>query len=810
MPTTPGHCILSRAEGARREAPAPGAFHGFPAVSRRLPPSPPSSGAAAGRARPVRRAGALLAGALFLLAALPAAAQVSAPAITKIVRSSFLPQFGTGDTYYLGDRIFLIVEFDQRVSVRGQPRMALTIGADTRYAVFDQLESQRTSAIFSYTVQASDSDTDGYSIAANALELNGGSITAQADPSVNAALTHAALADGANFKVDGSTSPQPEILQVSFSGLPESGDGTYIQYESVEVRVDFSRTIAVTGRPRLALTVGSQTRYANLSSLVTSLAAQPFMLFSYTVQASDSDTDGISISANALELNGGTITHDVDTGTSASLTHAAVADSANHKVDASTVLALQAGAPALNVNNPPPGSVLKRCDAATVSVSFRYPVVVTGSPTVQLDVGGVMRQASFQALSAEATTMFFYYDVMAADSDTDGISFPANAISLNGGSIVRRDVPALHATITHAARSAYAAFKVDGSMASPNELTSAAFAADMPDDGATYSLGEPIYMWAIFEDPVEVSGTPQLALTVGANTRQADFQYVHPSFAYYVLFAYIVQASDTDADGVAIPADALSLNGGTITRRCDSAAPTLTHGAVAGGSTRKVNGAAAVVTPEVTGVGFGNRPEDGSAYDRGETITAIAFFSRAVSVSGAPQLGLTIGANTRQARFQRLTRGGLRAVFAYTVAADSDTDGISIPANAISLNGGTITFKGDSSNTAAVLTHAAVSDDYFRQVRVTPITLTLSAAPNPVDEGSSVTVTAELSAALSSNIDIPLTLTAGTAEGKRLRGADQHHDQQRLDDGHGHDHDGARRGHGRRDVHGGAGRDAAF
>ncbi len=42
--------------------------------------------------------------------------------------------------------------------------------------------------------------------------------------------------------------------------------------------------------------------------------------------------------------------------------------------------------------------------------------------------------------------------------------------------------------------------------------------------------------------------------------------------------------------------------------------------------------------------------------------------------------------------------------------------------------------------------------------------VTLAADPNPVDEGSSVTVTATLSKALASAVRIPLTLTAGTAE----------------------------------------------
>ena len=45
-----------------------------------------------------------------------------------------------------------------------------------------------------------------------------------------------------------------------------------------------------------------------------------------------------------------------------------------------------------------------------------------------------------------------------------------------------------------------------------------------------------------------------------------------------------------------------------------------------------------------------------------------------------------------------------------------------------------------------------------------PPTVSLSASPNPVDEGSPVTVTATLSQSLADDVTIPLTLTAGTAE----------------------------------------------
>ncbi len=50
--------------------------------------------------------------------------------------------------------------------------------------------------------------------------------------------------------------------------------------------------------------------------------------------------------------------------------------------------------------------------------------------------------------------------------------------------------------------------------------------------------------------------------------------------------------------------------------------------------------------------------------------------------------------------------------------------------------------------------------------RLTPLgtSVSLSASPNPVDEGQAVTVTVRLSAPLTNNVSIPLTLAAGTAE----------------------------------------------
>ena len=94
-------------------------------------------------------------------------------------------------------------------------------------------------------------------------------------------------------------------------------------------------------------------------------------------------------------------------------------------------------------------------------------------------------------------------------------------------------------------------------------------------------------------------------------------------------------------------------------------------------------------------------------YQARTPVFATVRFDREVTVTGNPQLGLTVGSVTRQARY----RGGEREVlrFRYSVAAgEVDADGISIPANALTLNGGTIRA---SANQDAVLVHGPVADD---------------------------------------------------------------------------------------------------
>ena len=96
-------------------------------------------------------------------------------------------------------------------------------------------------------------------------------------------------------------------------------------------------------------------------------------------------------------------------------------------------------------------------------------------------------------------------------------------------------------------------------------------------------------------------------------------------------------------------------------------------------------------------------------YTIDETITVTVTFVDTVTVVGTPQITLMVGTNALSADYTSGT-GNTVLVFTYTVAADeNDENGVSIPANALALNGGTI--QGETTGTDAILTHAAVLDD---------------------------------------------------------------------------------------------------
>ena len=125
---------------------------------------------------------------------------ITPPAVSQIYLLSF---HGRDDPYNLSETIEVLVEFDRAVEATGTPQVALTIGTETRHAVYSESWDDRHMH-FSYAVQEDDRDDDGIGIQANSLLLNGGTIKLAVDSTIDADLTHAAVAPDPAFKVNGS------------------------------------------------------------------------------------------------------------------------------------------------------------------------------------------------------------------------------------------------------------------------------------------------------------------------------------------------------------------------------------------------------------------------------------------------------------------------------------------------------------------------------------------------------------------------------------------------------------------------------
>jgi hypothetical protein len=87
------------------------------------------------------------------------------------------------------------------------------------------------------------------------------------------------------------------------SSVTPPTNGSYRAGQNLNFRVNFSENVTVSGTPYLPLTIGTAT--SKRATYVSGTGTNA--LFSYTVAAGDTDTDGITFTTPAVNLNGGTI-----------------------------------------------------------------------------------------------------------------------------------------------------------------------------------------------------------------------------------------------------------------------------------------------------------------------------------------------------------------------------------------------------------------------------------------------------------------------------------------------------------------------
>ena len=314
---------------------------------------------------------------------------------------------------------------------------------------------------------------------------------------------------------------KPTINGFSMHSTPAKGT-TYKAGEDIEVKVTFTknmRTYTTGGTPQLTLKIGTADKIAPYSGGF----GTPNVRFKYRVAAGDVDADGISIDADSLELNGGSI--ESWTGNDATLTHTAVDP---HSPGIKWMRLSPRWSSIAFTSTPASSNTYAIGDKIQITATFNKNVTVTGTPQVTLKLGAGNRTASY-ASGTGTKSLVFEYTVVLHDEDTDGVAIEKNKLSVGTGTI--RDANDTNAVLTHAAVAASTSHKVDG-IAPRFDGSGSSTGIHLTSSGI-YGVGKKITLTFQFTENVKVTGTPQLAFTINAVLKSADYksgerhQYTH-------------------------------------------------------------------------------------------------------------------------------------------------------------------------------------------------------------------------------------------------------------------------------------------
>ena len=345
--------------------------------------------------------------------------------------------------------------------------------------------------------------------------------------------------------------PTPEPVTVTGVAVSSDAgdDDTYVLDEVIEVTVTFSEAVAVSGTPQLKIDM-DPAEWGEKWAGYQSGSGTAALTFTHTVVEPNISTRGIAVLTNTLELNNGSI-QSAATQADADLSHSGLDHDAEHKVDWE-----QSAEPA---NSPATG-------APTITGTVRVGETLTADTAGISDADG-LDNASFS------------YQWLADDAEISGAT--GSAYILTGaeqGKAVKvrvsfTDDGGHGETLTSGATAAVAA--------RPPEVTAVAVTSDAGDD-ATYVLDEVIHITLTFSEAVNVSGSPQLAIDMDPaewGTKLAAYQSGGGTAS--LTFTHTVVEPNISTQGIAVLANTLELNGGSIKSAATQTDADLSHSGLA-------------------------------------------------------------------------------------------------------------------------------------------------------------------------------------------------------------------------------------
>lgn len=427
--------------------------------------------------------------------------------------------------YKAGDTLTFLARFSEKVWISGVPSLSLTIGTRSRMALYAG-GSGTDSLAFVYIIQSGEKDTDGIKTA-GVITPGSALLT---DTAGNISL------NSFNNNLAPNTLLVDAVLPVVTAVSAETNT-TYTTGQHLDVSIQFSKKIRVLpsiSKPVLPVAIGNKIRSAEYLRG----SGSQLLIFRYTIQSDDRDTDGIK-PISPLINNEQTIR-----------------DSIGNPID--TVLHNIASMSSIRIN--PPTAVLtelklpaERVYAAGDSLLFvaKYSenVFVSGTetlPYLNITIGKTSRKAYYY-MGTETTELAFFYIVQAGEEDTDGISV-AGTISLNGNMII--DEKGYPAPVSFAPIINKGKIQVDGM---PPFIKTIEVPANK-----IYGRADSLAFIVTFSKPVFVAEKDTVFLALRIGSQQKKLAYRRNQNLFQLLFSYRIQPGDLDKNGISMGSSLLA------------------------------------------------------------------------------------------------------------------------------------------------------------------------------------------------------------------------------------------------------------
>ncbi len=519
----------------------------------------------------------------------------------------------------------------------------------------------------------------------------------------------------------------------------EITNGTYSAGSNVFVTLSFNEAINTSGlttsNTSVTLNVGGNLRTASYdasrsSQAGVSNAAANLLVFKYTVQAGESDTDGIALVANSLAI-GGTVLDRAPVPNLSSASNFTFAGGSNPLavIPATTVVPVP-GAPTITGLSDDTGVA---GDGITADTTLTLSGTAAAGATVTVSAGSTQVGTTTAGASGA-------WSVTTAALASGSYAFTAVATTAGGTSVASAarsaTVDALAPTATVTGGAGAAAVATTTYTVTFSETVTGVGAADFQVNGTgvtgavtgvtagtgnsyTVTVGNiagsgQMSLGIVNSGITDVAGNAVGAVTNTAGSRTVDrvapaaftvvpvgngnYNATSSSGATFSLtgaeagttFTWVVKNGATatavgNATAAALPMGGVAMTGlGTLADGSYTLEVTLAD--TAGNTTVR----SAALSLDNTAPGFaGTTPVQivertgdaaGDPYKAGDTIVVRLNFDSAVTVSGtAPTLDLTVGSTTRTAAYDASRSTTTSLAFTYTVVAgDTDTDGITV------------------------------------------------------------------------------------------------------------------------------------